>query len=115
MYYNRNGEEINIDEFFRLIETTNYKIVANDTVKGFYISTVWLGLDHSFGDGTTTAPIIFETMIFKEGDWKDLWCKRYTNEADALSTHSSVVSIIGSGFRIEELNTFLLLKPKSLN
>lgn len=42
------------------------KHVGQDTINGWYISTIWMGLDHSFWkDGD---PIIFETMIFKDDE-----------------------------------------------
>jgi hypothetical protein len=54
---------------------------------GRWVSTVWLGLDHSFGSG---PPLIFETMVFrsKDGPLHDLECDRYSTEVDALAGHS---------------------------
>ncbi|MGI9403000.1 MAG: hypothetical protein ACR2OF_00635 [Hyphomicrobium sp.] len=37
------------------------RIVAKTNVGDMNVSTVFLGLDHSFGDG---PPLLFETMIF---------------------------------------------------
>jgi len=37
------------------------RIVAKTAVGGMSVSTVFLGLDHSFGSG---PPMLFETMIF---------------------------------------------------
>lgn len=42
------------------------KHVAEDVIHGWRISTVWLGLNHSFWKDND--PIIFETMIFKEDE-----------------------------------------------
>jgi hypothetical protein len=39
----------------------NDRHVGNDTINGSRISTVFLGLDHSFGDG---PPMLFETLVF---------------------------------------------------
>lgn len=36
--------------------------VADETINGVRVSTVFLGIDHSFGDGG--PPILFETMAF---------------------------------------------------
>jgi len=51
---------------------------------GDHVSTVWLGLDHSFGgDG---PPLIFETMIFdRRGE--SISCDRYATEVEALAGH----------------------------
>lgn len=37
------------------------RIVKQEEVNGVRVSTVFLGLNHSFGDG---PPMIFETMVF---------------------------------------------------
>ncbi|SUE95903.1 Uncharacterised protein [Ectopseudomonas mendocina] len=40
--------------------------VAETTIDGFWVSTVFLGIDYSFGRG---EPLLFETMVFaKDGD-----------------------------------------------
>ena len=46
------------------METAN-RTVAKDTMGGCVISTVFIGLDHNFGEG---LPLLFETMIFGEPD-----------------------------------------------
>jgi hypothetical protein len=37
------------------------RIVAQEYIGEYWVSTVFLGLDHSFGSG---PPLLFETMIF---------------------------------------------------
>jgi len=39
------------------------RIVAQEEVNGVRISTVFIGLDHSYG--SSSLPVVFETMIFK--------------------------------------------------
>jgi len=60
--------------------------VAETTLpNGRWVSTVWLGLDHSFGSG---PPLIFETMVFQNrSDMGDLDCERYSTEAEAIAGH----------------------------
>jgi hypothetical protein len=41
-------------------ETGNRR-VADETINGMRVSTVFLSLDHSFGEG---PPMLFETMVF---------------------------------------------------
>src|SRR5690349_6691621 len=66
---------------------------ANRTVKktqvsaGVEVSTVFLGLDHSFGNG---EPILFETMIF--GGERDGFCERCTTYENAENGHALIVS-----------------------
>ena len=61
----------------------------------YTVSTVFLGIDHSFGrDG---PPIVFETMVFKYGDWDsgDLQendIDRYATIEDARAGHKAMVA-----------------------
>src|SRR5437868_3160304 len=56
---------------------------------GRLVSTVWLGLDHSFGGG---PPMIFETMVFpKRGDYSELDCERWATEEEARAGHRRLV------------------------
>ena len=94
--YDRQGRPIaTIEEWGRLHADMAYKRVAETTVGRLWVSTVWLGLDHSFGDG---PPLIFETMVFVAGEGgTDLDCIRYSTEAEALEGHQRVVDQINDG------------------
>src|SRR3990172_4583809 len=67
--------------------------VAKNSIDGVYISTVFLGLDHSFSDGE--LPVLWETMIFANGQsWAthlDEYQQRYTSLADAKAGHKEAV------------------------
>lgn len=65
-----------------------WRRVAEDVVEGWTISTVFLTLDHSFGHG---PPLVFETMVFPEGSYSELYCDRYSTKAEALAGHKAVV------------------------
>lgn len=55
--------------------------IGNDTIGNVLVSTVFLGLDHSFGSG---PPLLFETMIFGgEHDHYQDRCSSY-DEAEAM-------------------------------
>jgi hypothetical protein len=63
------------------------RFVARDEVDGVAISTVFLGIDHSFlGIG---PPILWETMIFGGPMNHEMW--RYSSLQDALDGHASVL------------------------
>lgn len=66
------------------------KRVAETTLpNGRWVSTVWLGLNHQYGDG---PPLIFETMVFpNQKDMGELDCDRYSTEAEALAGHAAMV------------------------
>jgi hypothetical protein len=90
-YYDREGEQISMRTYFRLkiAGGQDYKRVASTTVGRYWISTVWLGYNHAFGDG---PPIIFETMVFSnETGWDDLDMERYYTEEEALAGHAAMV------------------------
>jgi len=82
-----------MDRWAELFASMEYKRVAQHWVRGWMISTVWLGLDHNFGWGDC-PPLIFETMIFAPGDATDderSRCDerqdRYGSEKAALDGH----------------------------
>lgn len=52
------------------LENGENRIVQQTTVGDKFVSTVFLGLDHQFGDG---PPLIFETMIFAGEYGGDMW------------------------------------------
>lgn len=61
-HYGKEGELLTFSEWAILFEDFGYRRVAETEVGPYWVSTVWLGLDHRFGgDG---PPIIFETMVF---------------------------------------------------
>ena len=58
----------------------------------FHVSTVWLGLDHSFSLDRDRPPVIFETMVFTEfGGGGDVYCQRYSTEKQALRGHKEAL------------------------
>jgi hypothetical protein len=89
-YYDRSGKPISMMEWATTSKDGNR--VAFDTVGDVDISTVWLGLNHSFDDG---PPLIFETMIFGEEHDEDCW--RYSTEEQAKAGHSLIVAAIKAG------------------
>ena len=88
-----NGEPVRCDdllEWARAFETTN-RLVALDRVGEVGISTVFLGLDYSFGEG---LPVLWETMIF--GGPHDGYQDRYTSRVEALAGHAKAVELVRS-------------------
>lgn len=55
------------------------------------VSTVFLGMDHSFFAG---PPLLFETMIF--GGDHDMYCDRYSTWEEAEEGHESAIKLIFS-------------------
>lgn len=84
--YGRDGSPLPLSEWGRLFE--EHRPVAEETVGRYRVSTVWLGIDHSFGSG---PPLIFETMVFRN-TYNDVYCNRYSTEQEAIEGHAHVVA-----------------------
>ncbi len=72
------------------------RVVARDEVEpGVTASTVFLGLDHSFGVG---PPVLWESMVFGPDDhpWSD-YQDRYTSREAAEAGHQRIVTAIQQG------------------
>jgi len=76
MCFDRQGRPMEMLDWAAKHEDREYSIVAQHWVRGWKVSTVWLGLNHSHTfEG---PPVIFETMIFApkdasigREDWED--------------------------------------------
>jgi len=60
-------------------------VMQNRLWNGLLVSTVWLGLDYSFGLGK--KPLVFETAVFLPGSWREIDIRRYSTEEEALEGH----------------------------
>ena len=65
------------------LEGANRKVARTEVTKNVSVSTVFLGLDHQFGEG---PPLIFETMVF--GGPLDQHMERYSTWEDAEAGHT---------------------------
>lgn len=63
--------------------------VAVDEFKSVKVSTVFLGIDHQFGDG---PPLLFETMVF--GGKHDDYCERYSTWDEAAVGHARICRMV---------------------
>jgi hypothetical protein len=88
-YYDRQGQPIGLMQWMKLFEDREYQRVALDEYGEIRVSTVWLGLDHNWGNG---AKAIFETMVFGGKHDEEQW--RYATEAEARAGHAEVCSAV---------------------
>jgi hypothetical protein len=93
LYYDKQGEPIDLMTWAGLVEDPEYARVALDEVDLYVISTVWLGIDHNFYR-PGGPPYIFETMVFLEGSAEDMSMWRYPTEAAALAGHEATCAEI---------------------
>jgi hypothetical protein len=63
--------------------------VGNDKIDGVHVSTVFLGIDHQWGDG---PPLLFETMVF--GGEFDQEQERYSTYEEAEAGHARWVAAV---------------------
>lgn len=88
-YYDRQGRPITMEQWAELRE--DHLHVAETWVGQLWVSTVWLGMDHGWGDG---PPLIFETMVFaRRVSYSEFLCFRYSTEAAALVGHQRAVLV----------------------
>jgi len=100
MYYRRDGTRIPACDWVAAFEATRrsadwmvartHLTPASHPDQRVLVSTVFLGLDHNWGDG---PPLIFETMVF--GDTThDQYQRRYSTESQALDGHAETVALL---------------------
>lgn len=87
MYYKLVGKEIVPTEKFELEGRT----VAKTKIGDVMVSTVFLGIDHSFGRG---PPMLFETMVF--GGPMDQYQERCSTWDEAVEMHERLVARVRS-------------------
>lgn len=71
----------------RWFETADRHVARTEVRPGVMVSTVFLGIDHSFGTG---KPLLFETMVFSDygGDNE----VRYATWDEAVAGHVAIVA-----------------------
>lgn len=82
----------------QVMTRTNTKHVAEEQIGDFWISTVWLGINHQYGNG---KPLIFETMVFKNESGIDAYCDRYSTWKEAEEGHKRAVEWVKNGCKDE--------------
>lgn len=90
-YYILEGKEpkkVDLLEWAKWYDKQN-RTVDKTKIGDVLVSTVFLGLDHSFGGGT---PLLFETMIF--GGENDEYCDRCETWEQAEEMHKKACELV---------------------
>lgn len=89
--------------WFEQAYTDGSMIVRKTQVGGCWISTVFLGLDHSFNfkNDPDILPVLFETMIFRGGKGDEQWRCETWEEAEAQ--HNEAVALVRNAIK-EKVN-----------
>lgn len=95
-YRDKNGNKITSEELEPLLRDDNYRVVAQDKVGPYFISTVWLGVPY----GIREPFDYFETIVFLTPPWekdprdtlgKEMDMYRYHNMEEAVMGHYDVI------------------------
>jgi hypothetical protein len=82
----------------RWLETSDKRRVGDDRIGPYWVSTIFLGLDHNYGQG---EPLLYETMIFKiisqDKRTNSGFVARYPTYATAQKMHTHIVELIKEG------------------
>jgi hypothetical protein len=98
IYFDREGQEISFDEFCIKCNDLEYKIISQDQIGKYFVSTVWIGLD--MGIFRHAAPEIFETMIFVDESEEDFdnelnyYQDRHSTEIQAKNGHARAIDLV---------------------
>lgn len=94
MYYVLDGRTpvrcASVEEWAKRFEAST-RIVKQEQFGDAMVSTVFLGLDHRWGEGG--PPILFETMVFDEGDCFQIQLRCCTY-LQAEEMHEKVVALV---------------------
>lgn len=69
------------------------QVAVTRDVNGYYVSTVFLGIDHNF---FSSPPILWETMIFDDKGEQCFQVRYYTKE-EALEGHEKAIEMAKTG------------------
>ena len=83
-YKDKFGNPISIREMEILLGKENYRVIKQEHIGKYWISTVWLPIPHGSGMDEN-----FETMVFTNGGAED--CFRYEKLDEAIKGHEEVV------------------------
>jgi len=86
-HFDKQGMPMKMADFVEKFEDWNYRVVENYFGPFCRVSTIWLGIDHGFGE--SDKPLIFESMVFILGREEDM--DRYYTLSEAQEGHKRLV------------------------
>lgn len=87
-YFDWFGQPITLEGYVALVSRSNHQVAKTDDGE-VAVSTVWLGVDHQYGDG---PPLIFETMVI--GGEHAGYMQRYPSLKEARAGHELVAAMV---------------------
>ena len=91
-FYDMQGNPLTLEQWSKRFNDPE-RIIAQQTIGDYWISTVWLGLDHSHHYG---PPLIFETMVFDadRSSGYEHRMVRYTTLEEAKAGHARLAAVL---------------------
>lgn len=86
------GEPVGCDDVLawgKFFANRDISKIGYTEIGGIAISTVFLGVDHSYGGG---EPLLFETMVFG-GEYSE-YQERYSTKKQAIEGHEKTVRMV---------------------
>lgn len=83
-YFDRDGKLIPAEKCKELSKDEDYRTIARDHRYGYLISTVWLPWCDDLDE-------LFETMIFKDKSWSDIYRRQHSTLKDAKEGHEKAL------------------------
>lgn len=108
------GDDVRV--WGRWLESEKHRHVAISQIGAYRVSTVFLGLDHSFRDDG--PPLLFETMVFhvdhQPGQEMLGICERCSTWKEAEKQHDEVCRAVAAKLRqqADEIDRILKVKAK---
>ena len=99
----RTVEECTQEEWADRHRNRDTRIIAQERIGDYFLSTVFLGMDHGYGIG---QPVLFETMVFaKNDDFEDFedYQDRYCTYEEAEAGHEAAVQWVYRRIFTEEI------------
>jgi len=96
---NKNVVPVTAQEAHDILMSGEKSIVKQDLINTFFVSTVFLPINHNYNPLTNyNPPIVFETMIYNETDgyWLD-YQERYSTWKEAEEGHERAVQWVKEG------------------
>jgi hypothetical protein len=91
--------ECDLHEMGRQYENNEERIVSQNQVGNFWVSTVFLGMDHNFKEDG--PPLVFETIVFPYEDGKVAFNEKYMERCctwqEAVAQHIKICSLVALG------------------
>lgn len=97
-WFDKKGKPITVEVADSLLSDDSYKVVRQETIGDYLVSTVWVGLNMARWE--SMHPIIFETMIFYEEGCENPiealvgYIERYCSEEEAKKGHMKACEVV---------------------